>query len=103
MSKLKKLFNRSKAESVQLPTQSNQPEPRSAEEINKQYTEVCTKLGHNKVNQSLLERENIDLMRYIESFSNEMKARQTLDAKQAQQPAQSDTLAPETTGVDASV
>jgi hypothetical protein len=103
MSKLKKLFNRNKAEAVTIPdTAKSDPVPRSKEEINKQYSDVCTQLGHNRVNASLIDKERDNLMRYIESFSNEMKAREDLDAKTAANIQQSpDALAPETTGVDA--
>jgi septal ring factor EnvC (AmiA/AmiB activator) len=107
MSKLKKLFNRNKQETpVTLPAQQTMPIPRSKEEINTQYTQVCTQLGHNQVNQILLQKEAEKLQRYIESFANEMQAREALDAKTAEEQKQKssgDSLAPETTGVDASV
>lgn len=72
------MFKKSKQVSIPDSAKS-QPVPREAKEINAQYTEVCTQLGHNKVNQDLLKKQESQLLKYIESFSNEMKAREALD------------------------
>jgi hypothetical protein len=93
-----------KGEAVTIPDSAKQkPVPRSRDEINKNYGQLCTELGDKTVKMKGFQQEIDLLFKYVESLSNELDARTKLDAKvdaekQVESPA--DSLAPETTGVD---
>lgn len=92
---------------VTIPDEAKQkPVPRSKEEINKQYQDVCTNLGDKTVKAKGLQQEIDQLMQYVTSLGNELDARLKLDgeakrAEEAAAKASGETLAPATTGVDA--
>lgn len=89
----------------------SQPIPRSRDEINKQYQDVCTALGDKQVKSRGIQQEIDNLFKYVESLGNELAARDKMDSEAKsgaaqpsvdQNPTESaqDSLAPETAGVD---
>lgn len=79
MSKLSKYF-KSKGKSVSIPESAkSSPVPRTKEEIQKQYVEVCTALGDKQVKLKGIQSEIDNLFKYVDSFANELEARVKLD------------------------
>lgn len=104
---LSKFFKGKEAAKVAISDEAKQkPTPRSKDEINKQYQEVCTMLGDKQVKAKGLQQEIDQLFTYVTSLGNELDARLKLDgdakrAEEAAAKAAGTELAPATTGVDA--
>lgn len=93
---MSKLFNNQKPESTKVDLK--QPDPRSADEINKEYQNVCIQIGDKTVKAEGLKQELDQLFKYVQSLGNELAARQKLEEAQKQpaataSPITTDTLA----------
>ena len=115
---LNRVFNKSKPMSAQIPEQAPKM-PRSKDQINTEYQQLCTTLGDKVVKKEGLDLEIKALFKHVESLGNELTARESIDTKAAQEAMDkataeagqsnqtsanlidTDTLAPQTNGVDA--
>lgn len=100
----KRFFKGAASKQVELP--ASNPTPRSLEEINKEYTQLCLTIGNTQVKARAVQQELDYLFRKADSLGNENQARLDLDAKAKEAAGSGETtesLAPETSGVDANV
>jgi hypothetical protein len=109
---LNRVFNKSKPLATQVPLPQEKPVPRTKDQINQEYQQLCTTLGDKIVKKEGLDIEIKALFKHVESLGNELTARELLDkeADAAQKapatPAvpdliDTDTISPQTSGVDA--
>lgn len=72
-------FFKGKKPVTQIPTEPKQPEPRSMDEIQKVYAELCARAGSLQYKITIEQRDLEQLNKALESINNEAAARQKLD------------------------
>lgn len=77
-SMLNKIFNKSQPLSTQVPL-PEQKVPRTKDQINAEYQQLCLTLGDKIVKKEGLDLEIKALFKHVESLGNELTARETLD------------------------
>jgi hypothetical protein len=84
---LSKIFKSKQKESIKMELKEKEaaPVPRSRDEINKSYEQVCIQIGDKTVKKAGLEQELGQLFKYVESLGNELAAREKLDKDSADQ------------------
>ncbi len=63
------------------------PQPRTVDQINQNYQQICVELGDKTVKKIGLEQEISGLMKMVESLGAELSQRQRLDAEAAEKKA----------------
>lgn len=82
---LKSVFKKKKKEEKVVKA-AKAAEPRTAEEINKEYNALCAQIGERELNKAVLSDQQKQLFGRVQQLASEMQKRQDLDkaAKEAE-------------------
>jgi hypothetical protein len=90
-------FFKSKSKQVTIPDGAKSaPQPRSKDDIQKEYQSICTAIGDMNVKEEGLKLDKQNLFRRVQQIGEELSARTELDNKAAAEAAKNPASASET-------